>query len=119
MQRFHYQGRDNLGNLVEGNREGVSAEGVGAQLVSEGIIPIQITALKDSGGLWKKLKAYDPVTTEDLLIFCQQMAALLQAGIPLLMSLRRVCDTSKNQRFKNTLEIIIQRISEGKVFSAA
>lgn len=119
MTRFKFQGRDAHGQTVQGIRESTTADNLGSQLIQEGIIPTKITEERAKRSIMSMLTAYDPVTNEERLIFCQQMAALLQAGIPLLRALQRVADTIKNARFQKIILEIAQNISEGKSLSVA
>lgn len=119
MPQFKYQGRDAQGHPVSGIRESESADNIGKQLITEGITPVTITQIKYSTS-WRDLfPSFQSVTSEELLIFCQQMSALLQAGIPLIMALQRISDTIKNKKFKQLIRQVTQAVAEGTTLSKA
>ena len=51
MANFSYKGRDKTGELVSGEREGNSRDQVAATMMEDGIIPVEITELKQSSDL--------------------------------------------------------------------
>lgn len=59
------------------------------------------------------------VGTEDFLIFNQEMAALLRAGLPLLESLNLMLERMKNPTFRPVLEDIRDRVKTGQDLSEA
>lgn len=116
---FRFEGRDVKGTALSGTREGESAESVSKLLISEGIIPITIKPVETLANWQDLFPSLFKISHEEILIFCQQMAALLQAGIPLLTSLQRVGETLKNKKFKFICHQLAQSVSQGKSLSAS
>ena len=62
------------------------------------------------------LKVY---SCRDLMLFCRQLATMLQAGVSLLQALSILADRLGNKVFRNHLQSIVNSIEEGASFSEA
>lgn len=60
-----------------------------------------------------------PVPTQDLLLFNQELAALLQAGLPLLQALDLVLDRIKDPQFRSVVAQVRDRVKSGSELSDA
>jgi type IV pilus assembly protein PilC len=60
-----------------------------------------------------------PLNTEEFLIFNQELAALLQAGLPLLQALDLMLERMKNPDFRPVLEDIRDQVKSGEDLSTA
>src|SRR5687767_13200987 len=72
--------------------------------------------LKHSSG---SLIASGKVPLKTVCAFTRQLATLLEAGIPLLRSLRATREQEENRRFKKILDHLMQSIEGGSTFSEA
>jgi type IV pilus assembly protein PilC len=61
----------------------------------------------------------DRVPTELLLIFCQELAALLKAGLPLVQSLEVMLERQRHPVFRRSLEAVRDRVKSGTALSEA
>ncbi len=59
------------------------------------------------------------VPGHDLLLFNQQLAGLLGAGLPLLQCLELLCERQRNQTFREALDEIRDRVKSGEELSDA
>lgn len=59
------------------------------------------------------------IPTERLLIFSQELAALLKAGLPLVQSLDVMLERQKDQTFRRSLETIREKVRSGIALSDA
>lgn len=59
------------------------------------------------------------VDTAALLIFCQELAALLKAGLPLYQSLDVMLERQKNPQFRRSLSTVRERVKSGTALSDA
>ena len=59
------------------------------------------------------------IPTERLLIFSQELAALLKAGLPLVQSLDVMLERQKDQTFRRSLETIREKVRSGVALSEA
>ena len=122
MPIFHFKGRNQQGNLVEGERESNSADTLASQLFGEGIIPINIAPSKKSSLASESLEdklGLNKVKNEDLILFCNQMYSLYKAGIPITTAITRIAETTTNTRFAKTLKGITQHLSSGQSLGKA
>ncbi len=95
MARFFYITRDDKGRKNSGVEEGFSQEEVISRLQARGLLVVSVTPeSKDAASGVKtdfkggrlKFKHYG-VSSDDLVLFCRQLATLLGAGVTILKSL--------------------------------
>jgi len=83
----------------------------------EGLSPISITLKElNLNGINKYLHR---VKTKDKVLFSRQLSTLLNAGLPLLQSLRNVVNQTQNKNLKIVLDNIITSVEGGSAFSAS
>ncbi len=68
-------------------------------------------------GRWRSRARRIPLT--DVLIFTQELGALLRAGLPLLQSVRMLLERQRNPVFKSVLEQVHDRVKNGAELSEA
>lgn len=105
MLTYTYTARDPAsGQKVSAAVEADSEQSAAKLIRAEGLVPVEISVSKVSSlsvfGRFSKVKAKDRV------IFSRQLATLLNAGLPLIQSLRNV----NNQTPSKPLKIIITKI---------
>ena len=97
----------------------VQADSPGAAaklLVSQGLFPISIVDKNGQAGL-AKFDVLNRVGTRDLVIFTRQLATLINAGLPLLQSLRSVQSQISSKRLKDAIRDIIASVEGGTSLS--
>jgi len=96
MAKFFYIARDSKGQKINGVEEGYTQEEIIVRLQSKGMIVVNVlTESKEGGGGLRQdkvvksgLKFKHPyLTSDDLVLFCRQLATLLGAGVTILKSL--------------------------------
>ncbi len=60
---------------------------------------------------------YRPYSSRDLMLFCRQLATMLQAGIPLLQSLKVLAGQLENRAFRTKIDLAQKTIEEGLSFA--
>lgn len=90
-------------------------EQAAAKLVQEqGLTPISIKADKGEGRLrWHRIR------TKDKVLFSRQLSTLINAGLPLVQSLRQVSSQTTNKAFQAVINQVITDVEAGKSFSDA
>jgi type IV pilus assembly protein PilC len=107
MVTYHYIARDAKGTKVTGTEEGNSQEEIIARLQSRNLLVINVISADRLGtkvGPSSKTKLHTKhyrITSEDLVLFCRQLATLLGAGVTILKS----------------LDIIAQQVSSAKLYA--
>lgn len=74
-----------------------------------------IAAARPSTAAWRRVR----VPLSALVVFSQELAALLRAGLPLVQSLTMLVDRQRDARFKDLLERVVERVRSGGELSEA
>ena len=86
-----------------------------AKLIREqGLTPIEITLQRTGGGL-----RFSKVKTKDKVLFSRQLSTLINAGLPLVQSLRSVTSQTTSKPLKVVLNKVITDVEAGLAFSVA
>lgn len=115
MAIFSYRATTREGALVEGVIEAADEKVAVERLRNTGVIPLQITAPKESGAKRLSLKS----SKGDLLTFTTELSALLSAGLPLDRSLNMISEISESKEMKGIVQAVLKSIREGSSFSDA
>ncbi len=101
------------GEVLVRDFEADSAEGVRARVLAEGGFPLEITRTDTAFRSRSQLK------TESLVLFNQELLALLKAGIPLLQSLELLVGHGEDAQLRRALAQVVELVREGMSFSDA
>ena len=86
-----------------------------AKLIREqGLTPIEITLHQTTGGF-----KFSKVKTKDKVLFSRQLSTLINAGLPLVQSLRSVTSQTTSKPLKVVLNKVITDVEAGLAFSVA
>ncbi|OGV34992.1 MAG: pilus assembly protein PilC [Lentisphaerae bacterium GWF2_45_14] len=133
MPLFQYTAMDSVGKEKKGKMEASSEDAVAASLKEQGMFPTSIKATKgaakkESGpakdgkkkGMSMSLN-FGPmvIKVKDLTVLTRQLAILLDAGLPLIRSLRTLEKQSRNPAIKKTLNDAANSVEGGSTFSEA
>jgi len=117
MLLYNYEARDPAtGKKVKAQVQAESEAAAAKLLRDKGLAPVSITVNKQSAGagrFFKKVKAKDRV------LFSRQLSTLINAGLPLVQSLRSVNDQTTSKPLKVIIDQVIADVEAGKSFSAA
>ncbi len=122
MARFRFKARSSDGQLIEGEREAASPAALAEQLMDKGVIPLQIREQKEQVDVIDRLMTrFDlyRVSTEELLMFTRQMAALNKAGIPLTRAIGGILESLRNPLLRRALEDTLNQLESGRPLSMA
>jgi type IV pilus assembly protein PilC len=119
MLSFKYEARDGrTGELVKSEVEADNEQSAASLIKAEGLSPLKITP-KD-GVSTNPLQTFrDKVKPKDRILFARQLSTLINAGLPLVQSLRSVSDQTQSKQLKIILIKIIGDVEAGSSFSAA
>ena len=132
MPIFQYTAMDASGKEQKGQHEAASEEAVASFLKEQGMFPTSIKPLSKAGK-GKKEKSKGPITSKainisfgpmvikgkDLTVFTRQLAILLDAGLPLIRSLKTLERQAKNPAVKTVLGKVATSVEGGSTFSEA
>lgn len=112
MPAYTYKARDNTGRVVTGEMEAQSQREVFRELIESGYL---VSRIKQRGGFsWGTLSGLGSrVPAVDLIVFTRQLAAMLDAGIPLNTSLNVIGGQGRNKRMVQVAKQLRQSVEEG------
>ncbi|MCA9337294.1 type II secretion system F family protein [Candidatus Saccharibacteria bacterium] len=118
MLTFKYTARDpSTGKKVTSQLEAENEQAASKLISKEGLTPIEITAKQTSSkGLGRFLHR---IKAKDKVLFSRQLATLINAGLPLVQSLRNVVHQTPNKKFQVIINAVIADVEAGTSFSAA
>ncbi len=120
MPIFYYRAADAAGKVITGNLESRDERAVVQHLHEGGLIPLSISLEESAGRAWKSLlPSRRRVSRGELLLFTNELAVLLQAGLPLDRSLKILRDITKRPGLKGVLDQVNRDVQAGKSLSEA
>ncbi len=119
MLTFHYVARDpTTGEKVKAELQAPSEQAAAKQIRDRGLAPLEITAeTRETKSLAGKY--LHRVKTKDKVLFSRQLSTLINAGLPLVQSLRSVATQTTNKQFKVVINEVIGDVEAGSTLSAA
>lgn len=130
MPHFSYTAVDPTGNQTTGTVEAPDAASASAQIKEQGLFPTTVSeasgppAATDSAAPKQKKKSSfsfggGGVKSKVLTVFTRQLATLIDAGLPLLRSLKTLSKQEKNVTLRETMEHLSDSVESGNTFSEA
>ena len=119
MLTYRYTARDSkTGEKVRAEVQ-ADSEAAAAKLIhNAGLAPLEIV-LKDAGGQSPIAKLKNRVKTKDKILFARQLSTLINAGLPLVQSLRSVFDQTESKPLKVVISQVINDVEAGSAFADA
>ncbi|PJA86691.1 MAG: hypothetical protein CO141_03410 [Candidatus Moranbacteria bacterium CG_4_9_14_3_um_filter_42_9] len=118
--KFTFKAKNKQGELKEGSVEALNDEGAIEVLQQNGLFPIYIREEKGGEDVVKAfLKYFDRVSDKELMIFFKQLSILIEAKVPIVVSLISIKEETKNLYFRKILEDVISDIQDGLPLSDA
>ncbi len=115
MLSYQYVARNPMNGQKVTSDVQADSELAAAKLIrSEGLVPIDITlSSRSAGGRSSRVRAKDRV------LFSRQLSTLIDAGLPLLQSLRNVSSQTTSKPLKAVLSEVISAVEGGQSLSAS
>lgn len=104
------------GQRVKADVQADSEQAAAKLIRSEGLVPIEIT---QSGNTSTAGGRFSRVSAKDRVLFSRQLSTLIDAGLPLLQSLRNVSGQTTSKPLKAVLGEVIGDVEGGQALSAA
>lgn len=111
--RFTVKLTSPTGEVLLKDFEAPSAAEVRARVLAEGGFPLEINRTDSA------FRSTATVKAESLIVFNQELLALLKAGIPLLQALELLLGHGKDALLRRSLEAAVVHVREGMAFSEA
>jgi len=125
MAAYSYKASDSSGKIVTGVLEADEEKKVVTELQNLGLIPIRIAPAKGNGkrmGLNVSepfLSLFHGVSSKDVMVFTQDIATLLEAGLPVDRALSLLIESAEKERFKMVVDDILKTVQGGGYLSDA
>jgi type IV pilus assembly protein PilC len=118
MLTYTYTARDTAsGKKVKAQVQAQNEQAAAKLIHDQGYAPIEIK-LSDRPAL-AFMKVFNKVKTKDKILFSRQLSTLINAGLPLVQSLRAVVEQTQSKPLKVVINQLITDIEGGSSFSAA
>lgn len=129
MPYFTYTAVDSSGKQTTGSIEAADSNDASAKIKAHGLFPTTISEgaapASETGGYEapKKKSSFSfgggTVKGKVLTVFTRQLATLIDAGLPLLRSLRTLIKQEKNPALQNAMANLADSVESGNTFSEA
>lgn len=123
MAVYAWKGRNARGEVVQGQLDALTENGVADQLIAIGVAPVKITPLavtsQPTQDSWFERLRRAPVVAEDVMIFTRQMYSLNKAGVPILRAFAGLEASSNKPAVVDLLKDIRSSLDQGRELSAA
>jgi len=115
MLTFTYKAHDTkTGKTVKGLVQANNEKEATKLIQKQGLIPTSVQEKSQNA-----LFGGGRVKTKDKILFSRQLATLINAGLPLVQSLRSVSEKTKNKQLAEVLNQVIADVEAGKAFNEA
>jgi type IV pilus assembly protein PilC len=119
MLTYNYTARDPAtGQKIHATVEAENEASAIKLIQAQGLAPLDVKS-PDTLGLNPFGKYHNRIKIKEKIVFSRQMATLINAGLPLVQSLRNVNDQTTSKAFKVVINQIISDIEGGSAFSVA
>lgn len=119
MLSFRYTARDPAtGQYVKSDVQAENEQAAAKLIRREGLVPIDIK-LSEKGATGMLSRRFNRVKTKDKVLFSRQLSTLINAGLPLVQSLRNVNGQTTNKAFKVVINKVISDVEGGSTLSVA
>lgn len=119
MLTYQYTARDPAtGQKVSAAVEADSEQAAAKLIAQQGLSPTEIK-LKNTDSKGFVNKFLHRIKAKDKVLFSRQLSTLINAGLPLVQSLRNVTKQTQNKNFQVVLNQVIGDVESGMAFSAA
>jgi type IV pilus assembly protein PilC len=118
MLSFHYTARDPAtGKYIKSDVQADNEQSASKLIRAEGLVPIDIKLAE--GGTSGLGKFFKRVKAKEKVLFSRQLATLINAGLPLVQSLRSVNQQTVSKPLKVVINQIIADVEAGSALSVA
>jgi type IV pilus assembly protein PilC len=119
MLSFRYTARDPAtGQYIKSDVQAENEASASRLIRKEGLVPIDIS-LADKVGSSFLSKRLNRVKTKDKVLFSRQLSTLINAGLPLVQSLRSVNNQTTSKALKVIINKVIADVEAGATLSTA
>jgi type IV pilus assembly protein PilC len=116
MLTFNYEARNpKTGQKVKAQVQADTEQAASKLIRGQGLTPLSIVLEKQSG----TSRFRGRIKTKDKVLFSRQLSTLINAGLPLVQSLRSVAGQTTNKALKVVINQVVTDVEAGTAFNAA
>jgi general secretion pathway protein F len=125
MTIFSYKASDASGTVVKGTLEAADEKEVAGKLQAMHYIPIRIEKAGEGQGKFSLGRTinlsqlFERITTKDVMLFTQDLYALLEAGLPVDKALSILINVAEKVKFRDVIYGILKNVEGGNSLSEA
>lgn len=121
MASFSYTAKDKKGSVSKGELYSSDRASAAASLMDQGLVPILIkeNLPKKNSPLTSFLKLEAKVKLGDKVVFSRQFATMINAGIPIVQSLRILEEQTENPKLRAIVNDLAKQVEGGKTLASA
>src|SRR5664279_2210863 len=123
MGSFSYSARDKIGGIQKGSVFAIDRVAATAGLVEKGLTPILIkedaAARPRQENMLSKLLPGGKVGLQDKVIFSRQFATMINAGVPIVQSLKILREQSVSKKLKSVVADVAKQVEGGSSLASA
>ena len=117
MLTFEYKAKDKSGQKINSIVQADSEAAAVKLIRDQGMSPLDVKVMGENDGIFAKFKNHIP--TKDKVLFSRQLSTLINAGLPLVQSLRNVASQTQNKPLKLIITQVISDVEGGSALSVA
>jgi general secretion pathway protein F len=117
MTTFYFKAVAADGKPRAGTLTGESEKAVARELTRQGLTPVYVGVQQKSGGFSLELPKFGGSKRKDVLFFTQEIATLLNSGIPLDRALGITIELTEKPHFRDLLGDVLRMLKGGKAFA--
>lgn len=115
MLNFSYEAKNaKTGQTIKANVEAENEQAAAKLIRAEGLTPLTIKVEKSATG-----RRFGKIKAKDKVLFSRQLSTLINAGLPLVQSLRSVSKQTTKKPFQVIINQVITDVEAGTAFSVA
>jgi len=115
MLNFSYEAKNaKTGQTVKANVEAENEQMAAKLIKAEGLTPLNIKVEKSASG-----RRFGKIKSKDKVLFSRQLSTLINAGLPLVQSLRSVSKQTTKKPLQTIINQVISDVEAGTAFSVA
>lgn len=122
MPTFQYTAVDASGKQTKGTVTANNQDEASAQIKAQNVFPtavVEVSGAATNAATPKAAKTGGRIPSKVLTVFTRQLATLIDAGLPLLRSLRTLVKQEKNPMLRGTMQVLAEAVESGSTFSEA
>ena len=117
MALYTYKAMDKQGEIVQDKLEGSGEMGVVHELRQQGLLVIDVK--EQSVGQKDILEPFRRIKLADLVVFSRQLAAMINAGFPIVRALYVLSEQTENPKLKDVVVAVRKDVEAGSSLSQA